>query len=266
MNKKLIFFDIDGTLITEEYNHYVPESTTLAIKQLRENGHICIINTGRPYAGLDDVIRSIDVDGYICGCGIYVRIGENVLLSHHLEKDLCYKIIRGLEDCRLEWLLEGEKAIYYSNKKYISFIGNEAHALDDKLPGIVHCISEADFKDIQFDKFILNLAENCDFERFRSMFSDVLTFIDRGNGFYELIPIGFSKATGMKFLEVHFNIDHADTIAVGDSSNDIPMLEYAQTGILMGGASKTLHKYADYVTTGIKEDGIFNAFKHYKMI
>ncbi|MCQ2585659.1 MAG: HAD-IIB family hydrolase [Treponema sp.] len=99
-----------------------------------------------------------------------------------------------------------------------------------------------------------------DFKRFHNAFKDDLTFIDR-SGFFELIPKGFSKATGMKFLENYFKIPHKDTIAFGDSSNDIPMFEYAETAILMGGAKPELQKYATFVTTKITEDGIYNACK-----
>ena len=126
LERKLIFFDIDGTLITEGKGRYVPESTRETLRLLRKNGHICVINTGRPYAALDSVIKSIDVDGYICGCGINIRLGENVLTSHHLEKDFCLKIVKALDACKLEWMLEGEEALYYSDSVYSSFIGGGA--------------------------------------------------------------------------------------------------------------------------------------------
>ena len=70
----------------------------------------------------------------------------------------------------------------------------------------------------------------------------------------------------MQFLEEYLQISHEDTIAVGDSTNDIPMLEYAHTGILMGGADPKLNKYADLITTSINEDGIYNAFKKLALI
>lgn len=265
MNKKLIFFDIDGTLLTETKDHCVPESTTKALELLRKNGHVCIINTGRPYAALDDVIKSIEVDGYVCGCGTYVSLGTKILLANHIEKDMCYKIVQELDRCKLEWMLEGEKSLYYSNKPYSTFIGNEALDLDSKIPGNVHCITEKDYSKIQFDKFIMALTEESDYEDFYNLFKNELTFINR-NGFYELVPKKFSKATGMQFLEEYLQIPHENTIAVGDSSNDIPMLEYAETGILMGGADTKLYKYATFVTSKITEDGIFNAFKKLKLI
>ncbi len=265
-DKKLIFFDIDGTLITEGKNPYVPESTTKALELLRANGHICIINTGRPFASLDDLIKSIKVDGYICGCGTYIKIDDEILFSYHLEKDLCTRIIYELDDCNLEWMLEGENAVYYSDKKYSTRVGAIVEGLKNKISNRIHKISETDYKNVQFEKFITVVKKESDLEKLKTHFSEYFTFIDRGNGLFEITPNSCSKATGMKFLENHFAIDHKNTFAVGDSSNDISMLEYAENGILMGDADKSLFKYANHVTTSIFDDGIFNAFKHFELI
>ena len=64
----------------------------------------------------------------------------------------------------------------------------------------------------------------------------------------------------------YFNIELNDTYAIGDSSNDLPMLEFAGTGIAMGNSSDIVLKSADYVTDDILEDGIYNAMKHFNLI
>lgn len=263
---KLIFFDIDGTLITEGFDHYVPESTARALDMLKANGHICIINTGRPYAALDDVIMSINVSGYVCGCGTYVRLGDDILMAKHLDGGLCRDIVSEADSCGLEWVLEGEKHLYYSPMEYTSVLRNDIRALTAKLPHNISCITPDEYDGISFDKFCVAKREGSDFKRFYHRFSDRLTFIDRGSSFYEIIPVDCSKATGMRFLEEHLGISHSDTFAVGDSANDIAMLEYAQTGILMGNADSSLYEYADYITTSVTEDGILNAFRHYGLI
>lgn len=52
MEQKLLFFDIDGTLITEGNGARLPESTRIAVKKAREQGHLLFINTGRTRASL----------------------------------------------------------------------------------------------------------------------------------------------------------------------------------------------------------------------
>jgi hypothetical protein len=55
-------------------------------------------------------------------------------------------------------------------------------------------------------------------------------------------------------------------MAFGDGGNDIPMLKHAKVGVAMGNSMPTVKENADYVTTNIDEDGVYNALKHYNVI
>ena len=57
-----------------------------------------------------------------------------------------------------------------------------------------------------------------------------------------------------------------EIIAFGDGGNDVDMLEYAGIGVAMGNAGEDVKAAADYVTTAIDDDGIFNALKHFNVI
>ena len=72
MDRKIIFFDIDGTILDEETNK-IPESALEAIRKLKENGHLAIINTGRTKVILPELIKNSGFNGYICGCGTYIE-------------------------------------------------------------------------------------------------------------------------------------------------------------------------------------------------
>ena len=80
MDKKLVFFDIDGTIVDNE-THKIPESTKWAVRMMRRQGHIAVINTGRTWGNVDEEIKEIGFDGYICGCGTYVLFREKWLLK-----------------------------------------------------------------------------------------------------------------------------------------------------------------------------------------
>ena len=57
-----------------------------------------------------------------------------------------------------------------------------------------------------------------------------------------------------------------DAVAFGDGENDLDMLKAVQLGIAMGNGEEQVKQIADYVTSDINEDGIYNACKHYKLI
>ena len=61
----VVFFDIDGTIVDNE-TQIIPESTVEAIRLLRRNGHIPVVNTGRPFGQMDPRILELGFDGWVC--------------------------------------------------------------------------------------------------------------------------------------------------------------------------------------------------------
>ena len=70
-SRKIVFFDIDGTL-TSEKDASIPESTVIAIQKARKNGHLMYINTGRCFQNVEKRFRDIGFDGFVCGCGTHI--------------------------------------------------------------------------------------------------------------------------------------------------------------------------------------------------
>ncbi len=75
--KNFIFFDIDGTIISED--GYLPESAVRAIQAARKKGNATLINTGRTAMNVDPFLREIGFDGYIYGCGTELEYDGKVL-------------------------------------------------------------------------------------------------------------------------------------------------------------------------------------------
>ena len=77
----------------------------------------------------------------------------------------------------------------------------------------------------------------------------------------EITSIGISKAVGLRHAAEYFHVPMSDTIAFGDSANDIEMLEAAEISVAMGNGAPSAKEAADLVTDDIDEDGIANAFR-----
>ncbi|MBO5555415.1 MAG: HAD hydrolase family protein, partial [Solobacterium sp.] len=82
----------------------------------------------------------------------------------------------------------------------------------------------------------------------------------------EITNASITKATGIARILEHYGAGVEDSVGIGDSENDIPMIEYCGTGIAMGNAMEAVKQKADWVTTPILEDGIRNAFLHLGVI
>ncbi len=257
VDKKIIFFDIDGTLI-DETTKKMPESAKEAIRIARENGHICMVNTGRTKRLVGkELTGQVAFDGYLMGCGTMIVYHGEVLLHKTLTRDQSKRILDALSCYRIDALLEGSNQNFtkiYENmytktfKKFAEgYAGNGYDAYENALG--------------KYDKIFAYADEADNMEAFRQEFSEELDFIDREHGFFEIIPKGYSKATGMQFIVDKLQMSMGNTVAIGDSNNDLPMLQCAHTSIAMGNSSESLLEIADYVTTDINEDGIWNALK-----
>src|SRR5699024_2473751 len=120
---KILFFDIDGTLLSET-THTIPQSTIDGLKQAKENNHLIFINTGRPYTTIDDCIKDLNPDGYICGCGTYIRYHDQVLFSKTLSLQKCKEIRDLLRKTNVEGVLEGKDGVYFDNSIRHPFLQN----------------------------------------------------------------------------------------------------------------------------------------------
>ena len=75
-----------------------------------------------------------------------------------------------------------------------------------------------------------------------------------------------TKAHAVETLLAHLGADRTDTIAFGDAKVDIPMFEACAYGVAMGSGGDEIKAAADYVTTGVNEDGLYHAFAHLGLI
>ncbi len=263
-NQKMIFFDIDGTLITEDERHIFPKSAKNAIIKARENGHLIFINTGRVKANLDDVVKSMPVDGYVCGCGTAIYYKGEELLHNTLDKELCRRIAFLCRECNVFVLFESDKGLTIDEK--VSEIEEGQRILRFFAQLGIMPNTNIESEEFVFDKFAMWYNENSDIDRLREELAKDFDYIDRGSNMAEIVPLGFSKATGIEYLTKHFRISLENCYAIGDSNNDLSMLKYVPHGIAMGNSSRELYDVVEYVTKDIEDDGIEYALKHYNII
>ena len=74
---------------------------------------------------------------------------------------------------------------------------------------------------------------------------------------------GVSKGKALQAMCQIQNISASQTIAVGDSFNDIPMLETAGMGIAMGNSPQEVREAARHIAPPVEEDGLAHAIERY---
>lgn len=262
MNQHMIFLDIDGTLLDEKEG-IVPESAVRALHRAKENGHLIFICTGRCKAIWPKDILAIGFDGVIGGCGTNIYYHEKELFHAQIDRKLQQEVVADLLRFHVDGILEGKEASYFRKDYWMPevkqiFTDNGSFATECQL---FWTEAEPDF-----DKMALWFDESSDMEAFRQKYAQQFDFILRSPTFYEVVPKGCSKATGIAFLCDYLCIGREQTIGIGDSTNDLPMLEYTDISIAMGSGNPDIFSSVDFVTSAVMEDGIEKAFMHYQLI
>ena len=259
----VVFFDIDGTVV-DNATQIIPDSAVEAIRLLKKNGHIAVVNTGRPYGQVDPRIRKLDFDGWVCACGMEVMLNGEFVYQDYPGKELCDYVIEQCEKHHM--LIQAETAtqlFYNAKRQYTPAPLQEAERLAKK--GI-HVVAYQDVEDRSFIKFVTHEDEKSDRAGFlKAMENHFDPMIHRGT-MIEYSKHGNTKARGMEYLLQVLGIPREETFAIGDSENDLTMFAVAGTTICMGDGMEKLKEAATYITGTVLEDGIFNALRHFGLI
>lgn len=256
-----IFFDIDGTLVSEKTKTYL-ESTKNALEKLRKKGILVFIATGRHVLEIEEekLIEGLSFDGYVTLNGHYCYNEKEVIFEKHIDKEDIKSIVKQLETNPYPCLFV-EK-----NKRYINFINQRVKdvqkAIYSSLPPVMD-IKRA------LENPIYQVIPYVDEEKAKVYPLSVIKHskATRWNPYaIDILSDSVSKREGIEKVLEYYNIPLKNTMAFGDGVNDIEMLEYVSIGVAMGNAREETKKVADYITDDVDNDGILKALEHFKLL
>ena len=255
------FFDIDGTLVSLRTKVY-PSSTKRALERLRANGVLCYVATGRSKFEIasEHLLDGLQFDGLLTNNGqdAYSAEGE-LLYSKPINPVEAARLLDWAEQngCAC-WMVSAEKSILnFCNDRVLEAM-DAIHTRPPE-PGDLRAMLE---KPIY--KIVLFLRRE---EMAPAM---ALAPTSRMTQWYPLGHDIISSDGGKKnaMLEIirRYGIRPEETIAFGDSENDLEMLRTAGIGVAMGNGTPEAKAAADYVTADCDEDGLQKALEHFNLI
>lgn len=258
--RRIMFFDIDGTLVPETGDAIVLESTVEALDRAKRAGHLLFVNTGRPAMNVAGELPGLPFDGFVMGCGTHIVCGEKELFYHTVRRELCLETANIIRECGAVPMFERRDRVSFDfTARSLPLIDGIREGFAAQGKDVSHSTEDPDFS---FDKFIIAFDGLTDTARLRPELEKNFFWIERGGGFAEFVPKPYSKATGIEFVLRHYGLSKENAYAVGDSLNDLPMFSAVGTSIAMGNG-KMLIPYADHVTDDIDRDGIYNALRRF---
>lgn len=248
--KKAVFLDIDGTL---NYDRPVPSTANqAAVRLARQTGHAVLLCTGRSMKCIPAaLLETVAFDGVVAGGGAYVRIGDEVVRSVCLPPETLRLVCAYYLQAGTPCVFEGETEMF--------LIGH----VDYHEPGWKTVTSPDDFDrryaGARISKLTMDGALPPDAQGLLAPYFTVI----QHPGYTEALPLGCGKADGMRAALAALHIPREDSIAIGDSRNDLDMLRYAGLGIAMGNAADEVKEAADAVTAACADDGVAAAIHRY---
>lgn len=252
MQRRYIFFDIDGTLKAGGYdNAYIPDSTRRAIELLRANGHFLAIATGRSEAMARGYMTELGFENMVSDGGYGVTINGELLGITPLDKQLIVELI---DECRrydMPWALQIDNSDtrVAPDSRFEEFT-HDVYMATRVEPGLDprNC-------DTLYKAYVACLAP--EEQRLESL--KRLPWCRFLNEYIFIEPA--DKAHGVRRILDHFGARYEDAIVFGDGINDLSMFVDVWTKVAMGNACDELKARADLITTDVDKDGIWNACK-----
>lgn len=258
MTYKIIVLDIDDTLLTDD--HEISPRTKEALLKAQDLGVKVVLASGRPTYAMHKIAEELLLNEY----GSYVLSFNGGIITDYRTKNNVY-------ECTLT--KEQAHELYEISKKYDVFVhtyvdndiitekGNEYTDIEGQITGMPIVEVGSFVEHVQADVVKLLMLEHPEkLEKVEKILQKELQgkiSVMRSKPFFlELTNNEVDKGKSLNHLIKILGIHQDEVIAIGDGSNDLPMIKFAGLGVAMGNAADEIKKQADYVTDTNNNDGI----------
>jgi|GEM_PF-1596165 len=252
--KKIMFFDIDGTLIGFNNHGKMTPKMISALHQLKAKGIYIGLATGRQTTVYERIFKELTPLDFVIGSnGREVVIHNQTIYRDEITKETIEKLIRYDNQYHVGLLLSSN----YGSATYNPPIEKCAYYLQQlALP------TPQQDKDFYLNQTILQAMIYCD-EQTEQMFQKAfpeLNFIRHNHDGIDVVTSGPLKERGIDEVLQYYGLTKADALAFGDGLNDVGMFQHID-GVCLGVAHPELKKYAIKQIDTVENDGIYTFLK-----
>lgn len=261
---KLLAINIDGTLL--QSNGRIHRSTKEAIDYVRDKGVYVTLVTSRSFVSAKKVAKALKLDNYlVTHRGAYIAKDiDKPILAMRIPDDITFEIIRFLEGFPSQIRLIHEKfSMANKQKTNKNLLGKAIITSQDPLfypQQFVEVISEHLLDEpcspLEIEAYFDNQKDVTDVkEALQRMFSEV--DVIRLSAFQiSIVSRGVSKLTSLLYLGKKLNVKTNEMVAIGDSLDDLDMIDQVGLGVAMGNAAEEVKVVADWVTRSNNQHGV----------
>ncbi|MFA9560002.1 HAD family hydrolase [Evansella sp. AB-rgal1] len=256
IHHKILFLDIDGTILTPDDT--IENSTKEAVRSVQEKGLEVFLATGRPLHEIREIGEELNVQSFI---------GYNGAYAVHKGSDV---FIEPMSRETIEFFLDVAKKrehdlVMYTNGQNVlsSFETKRIKEFIEKFHLKHNVLFETKYLDDILGVSVLNLGkeEPALYEAAGNIHLAAVNVEGIKEHGYDVIRDSVNKGVAVgKVLDL-LGIEKEDAIAFGDAMNDKEMLSLVGDGFAMGNANPDLYEYAKHRTTSVTDSGVYNGLK-----
>lgn len=268
---RFIGLDLDGSLL--DSHKKIDAETMSALLAADAQGVHLVPITGRPLEGIPKLVRELPFVRYIISCNgasIYDAQTRTVLRESLLSPALSLRLAALLGELQLPyevlcagigysepWVYEQLIAMSPQNAFLPRYI-KETRRLVNSLPAFIEAQKGLE------ELFVLAARRTAIAQLVERLADwDDLQVVHPAPGAVEITAAGVDKGAALLQLAAHLGISQAETMAIGDSGNDLAMLKVAGLSVAMGNADEDLKTLADFVTSSNDAQGVAQAIARF---
>jgi len=255
MKKKLLFMDLDGTLLNDRKE--ITPGNRLALEQALQRGHGVIITTGRPLKSAMDQARKLELDKPGClliaynGAVIYDWEKQEQIFARTLDRETVNRVFAKVNPMGIHlqtydtWTVLVEKRCDDAAvRRYCDLIHMDFQIIDDV---------RTDLREEPVKVLVIDFEEKSGLLQvaawLKENMSDIVDCFFSCDQYLEVVPKGMHKGDAVVRLCRMMDIPIENAVAVGDAANDLTMIAMAGTGVAMANGTEEVKAVADYITS-----------------
>ncbi|MBS6645861.1 MAG: HAD family phosphatase [Clostridiaceae bacterium] len=258
---RLVISDVDGTILDE--TEHIPERIADLEKLIQKKKILFTIASGREYSQVRELeeLLKIQIPVILCN-GTAARSGDDFSWCESIPPDIVETIVDSADGYGMSVILslpDKECVVRKTSfvEQTIEQYGRFGEILD---------LNGKGWPSVSVQKILIIERNNPRaYEKMLEIlrrYESQITFVDFG-GSIDIVPKGCTKASGVRKLSEKLGIDLAEVMALGDSYNDLEMLEIVGLGVAVNNAVDQLKSRADYICCEKYVDGVIEAIEKF---
>ena len=275
MKYKALFTDFDGTLFSDNFT--VSEKDIAAINDYVKRGGKFFISTGRLFNSIYPYLNDMNVESDMIvvsqGAEVYDVKTKQPLFRELISPKLASRVFSYIDDYikinpQITAMMYIDDEVYFLDRlpeyreAFCNILKIKPHILDCSLQEALDKMQKEPSK-------ILVMIEEAHIKDFidggiKALNGDAI-FCESRKFLIEIMPNGINKGTAVEYVAKHYGIDMDDVICVGDSDNDLSMIQVAGLGVATENALDRVKVHAKYIAPSCNDSPIANIIEKFCM-